>query len=339
MKAWFGGYTKKSSQGIYRANFQQNQLETPSLIVPVQNATYFQISKNNELFTIIKEGDLGGLAYYDLKDDAATLVDKVLAAGSPPAYVGLNEDEKLIYVANYHLALLQVYSYADHKLKLVAETKHEDAGHGPRPEQTTSHPHFFDRTPAHNLVSVDLGLDQVDFYKLEGQELKHLATYHNEAGFGSRHIVFHPTKPVMYVVGELSSNVNVVKYDETDFNFESIATYSTLPETFTGANGASAIKISADGKFLYAANRGHDSIVVYAINENDATLSVVQHIKVAGSFPRDFNWTKDQDLVVVANQNTDNATVFTRNATTGFLTEVQKDVVVPEATRVQITED
>ena len=142
----------------------------------------------------------------------------------------------------------------------------------------------------------------------------------------------------MYIVGELSSQVNVARLNENTWEFEDIATYKTIPDDFSDHNGAAAIRISKDGKFIYISNRGHDSIAVFKVL-NDGKLELVQRISVFGSFPRDFNWDKDEKYLVVANQNTNNATLYHRNSETGNLTPIQKDIPVPEATRVLFEED
>ncbi len=222
------------------------------------------------------------------------------------------------------------------KLTFITNDKHE--GHGPRVEQDQAHPHFFDETPAGNLVSCDLGIDAVDFYKLDDNRLKHLARYQMEKGFGTRHLTFSPDGKTMYIVGELSSQVNVARLNENTWEFEDIATYKTIPDDFTDHNGAAAIRISKDGKFIYISNRGHDSIAVFKVLD-DGKLELAQRISVFGSFPRDFNWDKAEKYLVVANQNTNNATLYRRNSETGNLTPIQKDISVPEATRVLFEED
>ncbi|MBA1394011.1 lactonase family protein, partial [Lactobacillus sp. XV13L] len=235
-----------------------------------------------------------------------------LTAGSSPAYIAINRTQKLLYTANYHTAVLAVFSYdAAGELTLLDQVVHTADTLGPQPEQADGpHPHFFDETPAGNLVSCDLGNDRVDFYRLENGRLRQLASYHNEAGFGSRHIVFSPDGQYFYVVGELASKVNLVKFSEKNWSFSSVATYATIPSTFTAHNGAAAIRISRDGKFVYVSNRGHDSITVFAVNA-DHTLQLRQRVSTFGEFPRDFGWDRSQRLVVAVNQNSDNATLYT----------------------------
>ena len=340
MKVLIGGYTKKTSKVIYELPFigedNEAHLEKAENIISVGGPTYFQ--KDGDLvFTINNAGDEGGISAFKLSDRSNEL-DRHLTPGASPAYIGINKEKKLLYTANYHTAVLSVFQYSNSgKLALVAQTTHKAESLGPRPEQVDGpHPHFFDETPAGNLVSCDLGNDTVDFYRLENNELKHLAQYKNEAGFGDRHIVFSKDGNYFYVVGELSSQINVVKFNENTWEFEDIATYKTIPEDFTEHNGAAALYITNDGKYIYNSNRGHNSITVFKVND-DHTLSLIQRISTFGDFPRDFNWDETQKYVVAANQNTDNATLYLRNGGNGTLTPIQTEIPVPEGTRVLFT--
>lgn len=340
MKVWFGGYTSHDSKGIYTANVEKNEddikLVDVKNIVEIDRPTYFQLV-GDLLFTIIQNGDQSGIATYRIKDGKAKQLDTYFHEGAAPCYISVDSQKHLVFTANYHLATINVFSYDENgKLTFITNDTHE--GHGPRAEQDQAHPHFFDETPAGNLVSCDLGIDAVDFYKLDGDKLKHLARYQMENGFGTRHLVFSPDGKTMYIVGELSSQVNVARFNENTWKFEDVATYKTIPNDFSDHNGAAAIRISKDGKFIYISNRGHDSITVFKVLD-DGKLELVQRISVFGSFPRDFNWDKDEKYLVVANQNTNNATLYRRNSETGNLTPIQKDIPVPEATRVLFEED
>ena len=340
MKVWFGGYTSHDSKGIYTANVENNEddikLVDVKNIVEIDRPTYFQLV-GDLLFTIIQNGDQSGIATYRIKDGKAKQLDTYFHEGAAPCYISVDLQKHLVFTANYHLATINVFSYDENgKLTFITNDTHE--GHGPRAEQDQAHPHFFDETPSGNLVSCDLGIDAVDFYKLDGDKLKHLARYQMENGFGTRHLVFSPDGKTMYIVGELSSQVNVARLNENTWKFEDVATYKTIPDDFSDHNGAAAIRISKDGKFIYISNRGHDSITVFKVLD-DGKLELVQRISVFGSFPRDFNWDKDEKYLVVANQNTNNATLYRRNSETGNLTPIQKDIPVPEATRVLFEED
>lgn len=338
MKLLIGGYTKKKATGIYQLPLikSENSLQVGDTqeIIRIGGPTYF-VQDNDLIFSINNTGTQGGISSFKLTNNNYLAQDSYLTAGSSPAYIGINRKQKLLYTANYHTAVLAVFSYeANGKIKLLDSTKHTADTLGPCPEQTDGpHPHFFDQTPQGNLVSCDLGNDCVDFYSFDHNQLNHLAKYQNEAGFGSRHIVFNKDGNYFYVVGELASKVNVVRFDEQNWTFTNIATYSTIPESFTAHNGAAAIRISNDGKFIYISNRGHNSITVFAVKK-DHTLELRQTVSTFGEFPRDFNWDDEQKFVVVANQNTDNATLYTRDNNSGCLTPIQKNISVPEGTCV-----
>jgi 6-phosphogluconolactonase len=331
-----GGYTKHESAGIYQFDFigsgDQAHLEQRRNVVEVGGPTYFQ-KDGQFIFTIKNENGQGGIAAFA----NGKLVSQLLHEGPSPAYIGINKEKKVLYTANYHTGVLAVISYDDQgQLTLLDQVKHENKALGPRPEQAGAHPHYFDETPGGHLVSCDLGQDRVDFYGFDGQKLTHLASYQNEDGFGSRHLAFSPDGKYFYVAGELSSQVNVVKFDEENWMFRSLATYSTIPESWDQHNGAAAIRLSSDGKFLYVSNRGHDSIAVFAVLPDQA-LKLVQRVSTFGEFPRDFNWDAKEKYVVAANQNSNNATLYQRQSD-GTLTPLEKNIAVPEGTRVLFTD-
>ncbi|MCT2876458.1 lactonase family protein [Lactobacillus delbrueckii] len=336
MHILIGGYTKHESAGIYQFDFigsgDQAHLEQRRNVVEVGGPTYFQ-KDGQFIFTIKNENGQGGIAAFA----NGKLVSQLLHEGPSPAYIGINKEKKLLYTANYHTGVLAVISYDDQgQLTLLDQVKHENKALGPRPEQAGAHPHYFDETPGGHLVSCDLGQDRVDFYGFDGQKLTHLASYQNEDGFGSRHLAFSPDGKYFYVAGELSSQVNVVKFDEENWMFRSLATYSTIPESWDQHNGAAAIRLSSDGKFLYVSNRGHDSIAVFAVLPDQA-LKLVQRVSTFGEVPRDFNWDAKEKYVVAANQNSNNATLYQRQSD-GTLTPLEKDIAVPEGTRVLFTD-
>ena len=338
MEILFGGYTNHTSHGIYTGSLSEElKIKNINKFIDIKRPTYFQIDRNNNLlFSIIEKNGQAGIASFNLTTNPPTLIDQFLHDGAAPCYVGLNENNRLLYTANYHLATISIFSYDDNgKLTFITSDQHH--GHGPLPEQASAHPHFFDETPAGNLVSCDLGLDQVEFYQLKNNQLISLAKYQLKPGFGARHLTFSPDGKLMFIVGELSSQVHVAKINEKNWTFEPLETYSTIPN-YDGENGAAAIRLSNDGKFLYVSNRGDDSLVVFKVFA-DGKLEMIQRISTFGTFPRDFNWNKDQHYVIAVNQNSDNATLYKRDSQFGTLTPIQKDISVPEATRIIFKEN
>lgn len=334
-KFLIGTYTKKTSEGVYEMTLDTSKKEllNLNLVAKAGSPTYVAVSKRGILYAIDKESEndqtVGGLMVYDTKEKPAKLLQKVLKPGSSPAYVTVDEARQLVYTANYHTGIVSVYEIAaDGQLTLRDEVQH--TGNGPRPEQADGpHPHIAEQTPDGRIVVADLGNDTVTTYDLNDNHLSEAAVFTCEPGFGPRHIVFDAKKRVAYLVGELSSNVSVLTYDESTGAFTLVETLSTIPNDWTAHNGAAAIRLTRDGQFLYVSNRGFNSIAVFETSA-DGHLTLIDNVPTEGDFPRDFNLSATEEFLVVVNQNTDNATLFERNATTGKLSLCQKDVFVPE---------
>lgn len=328
-QVYFGTYTKKESKGIYSAflDTQKGEVSTPTLSVAVQNPTYLTMV-GDTLLTIAQSDQLGGIASYDISESEDTLIDDVLEKGPNPCYVAYDAKRNLIFSANYHTAQIKVYRLEpDKTLKLCDTVTH--FGFGPKKEQQSSHIHYTDLTPDGRLVAVDLGNDTVVTYDVTDKgKITPVALLKLPAGFGPRHLVFSPKGTKAYLVGELSSQVAVLDYDQKSGEFSLGKIYKTIPEDFDDHNGAAAIKLSSDGKFLYISNRGHNSLVVFKVLED--SLELIQHVTTYGDFPRDFALDPTEEYVLVANQNTNDAFLYTRDNETGKLACCQKNIPLPE---------
>lgn len=263
------------------------------------------------------------------------MLSKVLAAGAPPAYVGLDEKRHLLYSANYHTAKVDVFKINDDGTLTQTDSVLHQGATGPQPEQDSPHVHFADLTPDQRLVVCDLGMDLVVVYDVSADgKLTAVSRYKSEDGFGSRHIAFHPNGKYAYLLGELSSKLEVLKYNAADGTFSHVQTIKTIPDDWTAHNGAAAIRLSKDGKFIYTSNRGENTIAVFEV-QPDFTVKHIQSISTEGDFPRDFNLSSDESFLLASNQNSDNLTLYKRDPETGKLTLLQKDVACPEPVCVQ----
>ncbi|WP_367341892.1 lactonase family protein [Limosilactobacillus sp.] len=328
-----GTYTQKSSQGIYAVSLDtdEQKLSDVRLVAKSEKPAYLQIDGQNHLFAIKQDGDRGGVASYQLKNGQAKLVNDVLGAGAPPAYVGLDEKRHLLFSANYHLATIDVFRISeDGSLTLTDRVTHQGLT-GPRPEQKDGpHCHYADLTPDGRLIVCDLGMDLLVVYNISDDgKLTAASRYHCESGFGTRHLAFHPNHRIVYVLGELSSKLTVLNYQAKTASFKELQTISTIPSSWTSHNGAAAIHLSADGRFVYVSNRGENTIAVFAV-QSDYTLKHIQSISTEGDFPRDFELSSDDCFLVAGNQNTDNLTLYSRNSETGLLKKLQDNVHCPE---------
>lgn len=327
-----GTYTKQSSEGIYQINLDTSskQLKDLKLVTKVDNPTYLALGTKNVLYAVDRFKDQGGLSVTDL-NNPITVKQHIVQPGTPPAYVTFDKTNQLVFDANYHEGTLHAYEIlSDQTLKLVSTFKNN--GNGPLKEQDASHLHYVDRTPDGKLIACDLGTDQVFILDYEANQFNVVSTYKTAAGFGPRHVTFDSHGQFAYLVGELSSSVEVLKY--SDGNLTHVQTIKTIPDSWNNPNGAAAIRISADDRFVYVSNRGYDSIATFAVN-SDGTLELVQNINIEGSFPRDFALNSDEQFLVCGNQTTNNLTLFERDSTNGRLKIVQSNVSAPEVVCVR----
>lgn len=330
-KILLGTYTRRVSQGIYQIQLDTaaETLANLELVTAETSPTYLAKSKNDFLYSVTSRDGQGGLSSYDPQNK---FLNAATEEGASPCYVAVDEARQLVYGANYHKGELNTYKIqADGSLKAVASLFHKEPT-GPHKNQDHAHTHYTDLTPDQRLVACDLGTDRVYTYDVcEAGEVEETAVYVAEPGTGPRHLVFHPKESMAYLFGELDSSVTVLAYDQTDGSFTQKQKVSTLPKDFDGENGGAAIRVSDDGRFLYASNRGHNSIAVFAIADDGSSVEMIQTISTEGDFPRDFALSPDNAYVVAANQNSDNLTLYRRDKESGLLTMIQKDVFAPEA--------
>lgn len=334
-KIFLGTYTKKKSQGIYTVELDTDKKELTNLTLFTEESgpTFVALSEKGNLYNVTSVDGNGGVASYS-KD--GKLLNTVTSPGASPCYVAVDENRQLVFSANYHKGQVAVYKIeADGSLTLTDEVTHTDPT-GSHENQDKPHAHYADLTPDHRLVACDLGTDTVYTYDLSANGKLSLASKLKVADkTGPRHLTFHPTLDIAYLFGELNSTISVLAYNRADGHFEVLATYPTLPANYEGFNSGSAVKVTKDGKFLYGSNRGDNSIVVFAIAEDGRSLTFIERVDTYGDFPRDFSLNPSEEFLVCAHQNSDNLTLYQRDAQTGKLTLLQKDVFAPEAVCVK----
>lgn len=325
-KILLGGYTSKENKGIAEIAFSEEKetLEERNLLLSVGKPTYL-MEKGGRIFSCVEMEGKGGMAMIENAEIKAVC----LKEGASPCHISSDVNGDYFYLSNYHEGTISVVKKTANDLEEICCIHH--IGSSVHPNQEKAHVHFAELCPRGRYLFVcDLGCDEVYLYlpQENGQLVEHLR-YRTPAGFGPRHLCFHPEKAMVYVLGELSNQILVLQADTETGNLIEKQRISMLPEDFQGESAGAAIRISLDGKFLYASNRGHDSIVVYRVSE-EGLLEMIQHISTCGSFPRDFALSPDENYVVAANQKTDNLTLYRRDKESGQLELLQKDVSAPE---------
>lgn len=326
---YFGTYTRRKSKGIYQADFdtETGQLSQLQLVAQENSPTYLSLTEEHKLLSVANQDGQGGLVY--LNQDYQPL-SYALEAGAAPCYVTYNAKRQLVLSANYHTGQALMYRLTEQdELELLHRIV--EKGSGPHPDQDHSRIHFAGLTPDGFIITCNLGTDHVSTYQLSKdlQELTAVQALQLPAGAGPRHLVFHSIFKHIFVVNELDSTVNNILYQGRGM-MEHYQSVSTLPQGFQGANAASAIKATRDGKNLYVSNRGHDSIAIFQFSL-DGYIHLLACVPTHGQTPRDFCLSKNEDYLIVAHQDSDNVTVFKRDLESGLLTEVSHDFQVPEA--------
>lgn len=334
-----GTYTRESSKGIYRfiLDTEKGKLDGVEVAAEVGSPTYLALSADKKhLYSVAQKGDLGGVAAYEIDSESGdlTFINDQLAAGAPPCHLEITEGD--LVTGNYHQGIVDLYR-VDERGALgtkVSAVQHE--GSGPHERQESPHVHYTAHTPdGKYIVVADLGTDELVTYQIENNELVKVHTLNVKAGSGPRHITFHPNGKTAYLLTELASEVVVLDYDATHGSFTEKQYIAAIPEDFTETNDAGAIHISSDGKFLYTSNRGHNSIAVFSVNQDNFELSFVEHTPTGGEWPRDFILDPSEAYLITANQHTGNLVLFSRDQATGKLTQLDSEVAVPETVCVK----
>ena len=282
-----------------------------------------------------KEGTVSAFAI-DRSDGHLSLRNTVSAGGAGPTYISIHPSGRFLFVANYFggsVAVLPILS--DGRLGDATDIRNDAGKLGPT-KATNAPPGSFafsghDRTHAHMIqadptgrfvLHVDLGLDQIFVWKFD--ENKGVLTPNDPfsvslpAGDGPRHFHFHPNGRWFYSIQEEGSTIVLFDYNTVTGQLASRQTISTLPPGFAGSNFCSEILVSSDGKFVYAGNRLHDSIGIFAVGPN-GDLTFLEEEWTRGNYPRSFSFDPTGRFLYCCNQRADNVAIFEVNRTTGSL--------------------
>ncbi|KAE8899551.1 hypothetical protein PF003_g16735 [Phytophthora fragariae] len=348
-------WTKETTNGIntFKLNPADGSL-TPYGITPLSfeakglNPTYVQgsnkkFSNGERVIYALNRGSTTGYVSAMTLQSNGTLkvINTQKMKGGSPAHVALNPKEDFITVANYVGSLSGFPLNADGSVG--AESFYQDFPVGSKvvmDNQATGHIHSTTWLPNSNhVIAANLGGDELLQYELDATKktLKSLAAVKRPAGSGPRHMALHPNGNIAYVTNELSNTVGVHKINKKKalFSSKALQEVSTLPAGFTNTSTASDIHLSSNGKFVYVSNRGHNSIVTYQINAN-GTLKALNWESSRGVTPRGFTIYKD--LLIVANQGSDDMYVFKVNANTGALTYTGNSYKIDGAVSLYVAE-
>ncbi len=318
---YVGTFTSEGGTGILYCNLNQenSDIQLVETFKGVDNPAFLTISANNKyLYTVAESNDGYILAYEILANGTLKFINKQFSNGAGPCFVNVSADGKWAAAANYGGGTVSFYPVDSNGALLPATSVIVNQGSGAdKVRQAVPRAHSARFSPFSNAVfSADLGTDQLDIFIIENGKLVQGEQRYvkMEPGAGPRHIEFHPSGKIIYVINELNSTITTVKL--VNGKWERGESVSTLPEGFDGKSFCADIHISADGKYLYGSNRGHNSIAVFSVNEDGLKLKTT--VPVEGNWPRNFALSPNGRFLLVANQRSGNITVFRIDQNTGI---------------------
>ncbi|MCU4677266.1 lactonase family protein [Catenovulum sp. 2E275] len=316
-------YLNNQQSGVYQLTLDSTkpadyQLE---LLFANPSPSYLYVEKSGKI--LVSTGDSqAGVAIYDKNEQGQyQLLNQLMGLGNNACHISYNSAQNLISLAFYSSPFAKLVSYNAQTQDLSQLHQFTHTGSSVTERQTEPHPHWSGWSPEGKfLYAIDLGIDEVKqyFYQNEQWNMRTAATL--DAGDGPRHIAFHPTLNQVYLLNELSNTLVVFEQNLTSGKLARKQKVSTLSAGFKAHSQASAIRISNDGRFVYVSNRGEDTIAVFKVLA-DGQVKHIQSATSGGHWPRDFNFSIDQDFILVANTRGDALSLLARDAQTGLLTD------------------
>ena len=340
---YVGTYTSSDSEGIYIYGMDQvtGELKLTKSVKSV-NPSFLALDRTKRYLYAVNEvpefgGKPGGAVSafaIDSGNGDLRFLNQQPSLGADPCHLTVDRSRKNLLVANYtggSVAVLPITR--DGSLGPASDLKQHE-GSSIKEQQKGPHAHciILDRSERYALVA-DLGLDKVMLYRYDKASGKLGSGKQPWAqlpsGAGPRHLTLHPNGKYAYVINELDSTLTVFQYNEHNGRLTLVETVSTLPGNFSGTSYCADVHLSPSGNFLYGSNRGHDSIVVFAIAKDSGRLTQLEHVSTEGKWPRNFTLDPKGKFLLVANQRSDNVVTFKIDAQTGRLKSAGNVAKIP----------
>jgi 6-phosphogluconolactonase len=327
----------KTSKGVYSAlwNPATGSFTAPKVALKSIRPTFLARSRRF-VYVLDEVEDRDGILIACTQNSNGTLhkLSAVSAKGPGSAYVATHPSGRAAYVANFAAGSMTSFGIHPDGRLTEAVSHFQYTGHGPGPRQAAPHAHSTVVSPDGKFLLVnDLGLDQIHIYRIDAvnpAKLTENGAGHGTPGSGPRHCVFSPDGRTVYNINEIASTIDVLQWDAAAGTLTSIGSpISTLPSGFTGTNTCAEILTSPDGRFVYASNRGDDSVAVLRVGVDGHGLTLQQRISTGGRTPRHITLSPDGKWLIAANQDSANVNVFRRDEMTGTLSATGNSITVP----------
>ena len=320
---WVGTYTGDTgSEGIYRYQIRNDgRLSAIGLAAPSANPSFLAYGPRKRHLVAVNEEETGRVSAFRIEGNTLLLQSQSSSGGAHPCHVTVDSARNVL-VSNYtggNVGYLRMDKQG--KLSPLLDTR-ETATERP----SHAHATYTDRRSGRQLT-VDLGTDALWASHADAKASKlrpaKIPTTALVPGAGPRHAAFHPNRKWLYVINEYANSVTRLRR-KPGGGWKLGPSVSTLPPGFAGESFCADIHISADGRFLYGSNRGHNSIAVFEIDPDSGDLRLLELEPTRGDWPRNFAISPDGQFLLVANQRGNNIVAFYRDRETGRLEYLSK---------------
>jgi 6-phosphogluconolactonase len=342
---YIGTYTEGSeSEGIYRFEFddQTGVLSSAGIAGISTNPSFLALHPQKNLLFAVGEtrdfngSDCGSLAAFKIEPGSGKLteINRVSSSGGSPCHLVTDREGKHLLVANYSGGNVAVVAIGDDgKLgERKAFVQHEGSSvNKARQESPHAHSINLDRSNQ-RAFAADLGTDELVIYNFDrgSGTLERSGALEIAPGSGPRHLAIRPDGKFLYLLNEIKSTLTAIAYDAGSGTCKQIQTISTLPEDYSGGNGTAEVQITPDGRYLFASNRGHDSIACFQIDTASGILTLIEIEPTGGSAPRNFGIHPNGKFIIAANQNSDSLKVFAIDQASGKLEDTGHGAKCPK---------
>ena len=335
MFAYVGCYTTpdRDGRGTGISVYQMDPASgawTPVQSVDAPNPSFLALDSQQCHLYCVHGGDTYSQVSAFSRDPASgklSLLGSQPSGGPNPVALQVDPTDRALVVANYATGVAASFPIQpDGSLGPANSLLSQTGQPGPHPtQQTSSHPHHVVIDPAGRFVLVpDKGLDRTFIYRLDSATATLTPadppSVQSQAGAAPRHGAFHPNGAHAYVLNEIDSTLTTFAYDAERGQLRQLQVVSTLPPDFTEPNTTAEIGIAPSGRFVYGSNRGHQSIVIFAVDPTNGTLTPVGWESTQGKQPRFFALDPSGSLLYAANQGSDTIVTFRVDQASGKLT-------------------
>ena len=321
------GYTnglKNNHNGInqFILNEKNGAIKVTKFIPAIKMKFATLNSRGSKMYLCGRQNKNGRLSSIRLKSNTFNVDSIFITPEKNPCHISLDKEEEYLITCGYNGGTITSWRINEdntiHPKPIYKEKIKGKSVHPKRQKMSHLHSSFFSKDN-NFLFACDLGGDQVLIYNFNKGQLTKKSIYKTTLGGGPRHLALSKDNKYVYILNELSSQVEVCAFNSKEGSMYKLQLISTLPTNFKGKNKAAEILIHPNGRFLYTSNRGHNSIAIYSISPKNGTLTFIGTQKTLGQNPRNFNITPSGKVMIVGNRTSEQLVSFAINQKNGKL--------------------